>query len=168
MTTISTAPLARPDTAAFLGFGAIAAIVASTAAVASLQLGLAPWVMFIGWVAYFTRPTSANQAVRTGLCVLGGLVFGAISVLAVQALTPIIGTLALFPVVFIVAMVVVSMRAISALDNIPSWFLGMIAFFAAHQEPALPAVLQLASAAVIGVVAAWGSQRLQGRFTSAR
>lgn len=94
MTTISTAPLARPDTAAFLGFGAIAAIVASTAAVASLQLGLAPWVMFIGWVAYFKRPTSANQAVRTGLCVLGGLVFGAISVLAVQALTPIIGTLA--------------------------------------------------------------------------
>lgn len=158
----------RPRAVTFLGFGAIAAVVASATALVSAQLGFAPWAMFVGWIAFFTRPTSTSQAVRTGLCVLGGLVFGASAVLAIQALTPTLGGLALFPVVFVVTMVVVSMRAVAMLDNIPAWFLGLVAFFAAHQEPALPAVLQLAGAAVLGLVAGWGSQRLQRNFTPAR
>lgn len=157
-----------PPAVTFLGFGAIAAVVASATAVASVQLGLAPWVMFVGWIAFFTRPTSTGQAFRTGLCVLGGLVFGASAVLALQALTPGLGGLALFAVVFVVTMVVVSMRAVAMLNNIPAWFLGLVAFFAAHQEPAVSAVLQLASAAALGLVAGWGSQQLQRGLTPAR
>jgi hypothetical protein len=151
----------------FLGFGAIAAAVASTAAFTSLHLGVAPWAMFIGWVAYFTRPVSARQGLYTWLCLISGLAFGAGAVLALQGLMPIMGSVALFLVVFIVAMVVVSMRAVRALDNIPAWFLGLIAFFASHGEPSLVAIAELAGAGALGTAAGWASQRLQGRFAGA-
>ena len=52
------------------------------------------------------------------------------------------GPFALAIVVFVVAMIVVSMRAIWTLDNIPTCFLGLIAFFAAHLEPALEAIAE--------------------------
>jgi hypothetical protein len=148
----------------FLGFGAIAAAIASTAAVTSLHLGMAPWAMFIGWVAYFTRPVSTRQGIYTWICVLGGLAFGAVATLALQSLVPIMGSLALFVVVFAVAIVVVSMRIVRVLDNIPAWFLGLIGFFASHAEPSMTAVFELAGATALGTAAGWVSQRLQGRF----
>lgn len=149
----------------FLGFGAIAAAVASTAAFTSLHLGLAPWAMFVGWVAYFTRPISGRQGVYTWLCLLCGLLLGALAVLALRELMPMIGPFALALVVFVVAMVVVSMRAIRIFDNIPAWFLGLIAFFAAHVEPSLGALAELGGAGALGSAAGWASQRLQGRLT---
>lgn len=151
----------------FIGFGAIAATVASTAAFASLHLGIAPWAMFIGWVAYFTRPLSARQGAYTWLCLLSGLAVGAVAVVALQRLMPIMGSFALLMIVFVVAMIVVSMRAVRMLDNIPAWFLGLIAFFASHAEPSLVAISQLAAAGALGTVAGWASHRLQGRFAGA-
>ena len=150
----------------FFGFSAIAAAVASAAAFTSLSLGFAPWAMFIGWVAYFTRPTSAPQGVFNWLCLTSGLLFGAGAVLALQTLTPVMGPFALALVVFIVATIVVSMRAIRTLDNIPAWFLGLIAFFASHVEPALGAIAELAGAGALGSAAGWISQRLQARLAA--
>ncbi|WP_269801027.1 hypothetical protein [Streptomyces jeddahensis] len=40
-----------------MAFTTIAAVVAAAAAFNSSTLGLEPWVMFAGWVAWFTRPT---------------------------------------------------------------------------------------------------------------
>lgn len=148
----------------FLGFGAIAAAIASTAAVTSLHLGLVPWAMFIGWVAYFTRPVSTRQGFYTWICVLSGLSFGAAATLALQRLMPMMGSLALFVVVFTVAIIVVSMRTVRVLDNTLAWFLGLIAIFASHAEPSVITIMELAGAAAIGTAAGWASQRLQGRF----
>jgi hypothetical protein len=111
----------------FFAFGAIAAVIASTAAVTSLHLGMTLWAMFIGWVAYFTRPVSTRQGICTWICVLGGLSFGVGARFALQRLLPAMGSFALF-VVFTVAIVVVSMRNVRVLDNIPAWFPGLIAF----------------------------------------
>jgi hypothetical protein len=151
----------------FIGFSAIAAAVASSAAFTSLHLGFAPWVMFVGWVAYFTRPVSGRQGIYTWLCLLGGLVLGAGAILALRTLMPTMGPFALAVVVFVVAMIVVSMRAIRTLDNIPAWFLGLIAFFAAHPEPSLEAIAELAGAGALGTAAGWASQRLQARLATA-
>jgi hypothetical protein len=153
--------------ARFLAFSALAAAVAALAAFSSLSLGFAPWAMFIGWVAYFTRPTSARQGVYTYAALVCGLVFGVFAVLALGALSPVMGTFAIAAVVFVVAVIVVSMRAIPALDNIPAWFLGLIAFFASHLEPALLSIVELATASAIGAFAGWGSQQLQRRWTPA-
>lgn len=149
----------------FLAFGGIAAATAAAAATSSLVLGFLPWTMFIGWLAWFTRPTSARQGFATWFCVLSGAALGAVAVLGLAALTPILGVFALSLVVFVVTIGVVSMRAIRLLDNIPAWFLGLIAFFAAHKAPALGSVAELGASAAIGLAAGWLAQQLQRRWS---
>jgi len=163
MTDLQSVPSRRP--LAFLAFGSVAALTAAAAATTSLTLGLAPWVMFIGWVAWFTRPLSARQGLATWLCLACGLALGAVAVLALRILGPSLGAVSLGVVVFVVALAVVSMRAVRLLDNIPAWFLGLIAFFAAHLEPALASVAELAAGMAIGLGGGWLSQRLQGRWS---
>lgn len=166
MTTVpSTAP--RPSATSALGFitfTLVAAGVAAIAAFGSLSLGLAPWAMFVGWVAYFTRPTSVRQGLANYLCLVLGLLFGVVAVLALGALTPILGRYAIAAVVFVVASVIVSLRAVPWVNNALAWFLGLIAFFAAHLEPSLASVAELASVGALGSFAGWGAQSLQRRF----
>jgi len=149
-----------------LAFTAIAAIGATAAAVASLQLGWAPWAMFIGWVAYFTRPTSWREGAATGLCLWLGIVMGALATLALGAMMPVAGNpaLALGLVVFPVAFLVVSMRMIPGVDNLLAWFLGMIAFFAAHPELSIIAILELGGAGSLGILTGRLVQVAQARL----
>lgn len=153
-------------TGASTGFTAIAAAGATTAAVTSLLLGLAPWAMFIGWVAYFTRPTSWREGGITGLCLWLGVAVGALAALAVGAMTPVVGNpaLTLALIVFPVAFFVVSMRMIPGINNLLAWFLGMIAFFAAHTEPSVIAIVELGGAGSIGILTGRLVQVAQVRF----
>lgn len=152
------------------GFTAIAAVGATTAAVTSLQLGLAPWAMFIGWVAYFTRPTSWREGVASGLCLWLGIAMGALAVLALGAMTPVVGNpvLALAFIVFPIAFFVVSMRMIPGIDNLLAWFLGMIAFFAAHPEPSIIPIMELGGAGSLGILTGRLVQVAQIRFLASR
>ena len=86
---------------------------------------------------------------------------GVAAVLAVGMLVPATGPLAFGIVVFVVAMIVVSLRVAAPLNNIPAYFLGLITFFAAHLEPGLLAVAELLSVSGLGSVAAWWASRLQ-------
>jgi hypothetical protein len=119
MTTASTSTASRSPFA-FLLFGGLAALTAAVAATTSLMLGLLPWAMFVGWVAWFTRPTSVRQGLATWTCLIAGLTLGALAALGVGALTAVPGGLALGLVVLVVAFGVVSMRAVPWLDNIPA------------------------------------------------
>jgi hypothetical protein len=151
----------------FTAFTAIAAAVASIAAFGSLSLGLAPWAMFVGWVAYFTRPTSARQGLANYLCLVLGLISGVGAVFALGTLTPMFGQYTIAVVVFVVASIVISLRAVPLLDNTLAWFLGLIAFFAAHLEPSIASVAELGSVGGIGSFAAWTVQTLQRRLAGA-
>lgn len=148
------------------GFTAIAAVGATVAAVTSLQLGLAPWAMFIGWVAYFTRPTSWRAGVASGLCLWLGIAMGALATLALGAISPLVlnPALALALIVFPVAFLVISMRMIPGVDNLLAWFLGMIAFFAAHPEPSVVAVLELGGTGSLGILTGRFVQLAQGKL----
>ncbi|HEX8469774.1 MAG TPA: DUF1097 domain-containing protein [Brevundimonas sp.] len=158
---------ARQPALVFLAVGGIAAVTASAAATSSLALGFFPWAMFVGWVAWYTRPTSARQGVATWLCLLGGLAFGALAVMALRTLTPSLGIFALSAVVFVVALTVVSMRNLRLVDNIPAWFLGLIAFFASHMEPGVISVAELGATSAMGVGGGWLSMQLQRRLAVA-
>jgi hypothetical protein len=153
---------------AFTSFSAIAAGVAAVASWASLALGLPIWAMFIGWVAYYTRGANARDGAWNFACVLGGIAIGIGSALALGEIGPMLGTLALPSVVFVVAGGVVSLRSLPPLDNLLCYFLGMIAFFAAGREPSLAALLALGTVVAIGSLGAWLSQLLQQRFIPAR
>ncbi|UUZ70066.1 DUF1097 domain-containing protein [Polaromonas sp. P2-4] len=142
-----------------------AAVTAALAAGLSATLALPVWAMFIGWVAFFTRGITARDGAVNAVCVALGLGFGMAAALGLGALGPSLGALALPLVVFAVAVVVVSLRAAPVFNNMLCYFLGLIAFFASHQPPSLAAFAGLASAVVLGSLAAWTAHALQQRIT---
>ena len=143
-----------------------AALTAATAAQTSLLLALPPWVMFMGWVAYFTRRPSAAEGFQSWICTILGLCLGALAVLATGALAPILGGIAFPIVVFCVALVVISTRGLPVLSNLLGYFIGLITFFAAHLEPELSTIARLGSATAIGSIAGWVVQTVEKRVRS--
>lgn len=151
----------KQSPAIYIGISAVAAVTAAAASASSLAFGLPVWAMFIGWVAFFTRGmTVRDGAINLG-CVWIGIAIGALAALAIGALSPSLGMIALPVVVFVVAIIVVSLRAVPTLNNILGYFLGLIAFFAAHLEPTLGSVAELAAASGLGSVAGLLSMKLQ-------
>jgi hypothetical protein len=153
-----------PFTLQFNVLTAAAALTAAIAATTSASLGWPVWAMFMGWVAFFTRGHSAREAFYSYLCLAIGVAFGVGAALAVGALMPIMGPLAFGPVVFVVAMIVVSLRGVAPINNIPAYFLGLITFFAAHLEPSLLAFSELAAVSGLGSFAAWTAHQLQSKI----
>ncbi|GLK80092.1 DUF1097 domain-containing protein [Methylopila turkensis] len=157
----------RAAPAASLIFISVAAIVAACSAFASLTMGFAPWAMFVGWVAYFTRPISAAEGLKTGLCVWLGITLGAGAALALGALTPTLGQASIIPVVFVAASIVLAFRSTPPFENVLAWFLGLITFFASHLAPSLLSIAELCAAASLGIAAGWAAQRLQAKVSGA-
>jgi hypothetical protein len=150
-------------------FNAVTAVAAATAAAAaavSLAVGLPVWAMFIGWVAFFSRGHSFRDGLINYGGVLAGVFLGMAAAMAIAALSPSLGKMALPLVVFVVAMGVVSLRAVPVMNNLMTYFLGLIAFFAAHLEPSLETGMRLGSASAIGSLAAWLSLKIQQRIAA--
>lgn len=151
----------------FIGLTLVAAVVAAIAATASAGLGWPVWAMFIGWVAFFTGQHSAKGAIRSYLCLAIGVAIGNFAALGVGTLMPLIDYLAFGAVVFVVAVVVVSLRAAPVLNNIPAYFLGLIAFFASHLPPSFIAFGELAAVSALGVVAGLAAHAIQMKVARA-
>lgn len=147
----------------FLAVGAVAGVVAAAAAHLSATAAIPVWAMFMGWVAYFTRGHSARDGLINYLCLALGILIGFAAGATLGLLGPATGPLALPAVVFAVAILVVSLRALPALNNIPSYFMGVISVFAAHAAPTLEAFAELGGASAIGSIAAWLASALQRR-----
>jgi hypothetical protein len=140
-----------------------AATVAALAAFTSATVGLAPWAMFLGWVAYFTRQPSPAQGLHTFVCVVLGLALGAAAVISLDRLSPVFGPVALPIIVFGVAMIVIGTRGLTIINNLLGYFIGLITFFASHLEPDLGSIARLGSANAIGLFAGWGVQAVEGQ-----
>jgi hypothetical protein len=149
---------------AYIAFSVAAAATAAGASASSLALELPVWAMFVGWVAFFTRGLTARDGAINLACVWLGAGIGIAAAVAIGMLHPTLGMTALPAVVFVVATVVVSLRAAPMLNNILAYFLGLIAFFAAHMEPTLNTLIHLGSASALGSLAGWFSVKLQQRL----
>ncbi len=151
----------------FTVFTLIAAVVAAAAAFTTLSLSLLPWAMFVGWVAWFTRPADTRQAVQAVLCTWLGMALAMIGEVVVGALAPSIGVTAALPIgVFLLALVVVGLRTTPVVGNMLAWFVGLVAYFAAEPEHPLPGIATLVAASAIGALAAFTCQALQRRFAA--
>jgi hypothetical protein len=145
----------------------IAAVTAACAAAISLSLALPVWAMFIGWIAFYTRGLNTRGAFENLACVGIGLVTGALASTAIPLVAAVTGpALALPLVVLVVASFVVSLRGLPVMSNLLAYFLGLVAWFAAHLEPGISSALTLFSAAAIGSLAGWISLRLPARVAS--
>lgn len=147
----------------FVAFTAVAAVTAAIAALVSASLQWPVWAMFVGWVAYFTRGGTWRSGIANYGCLGAGLALGIGAAHAIALAQPHVGAAALPLVVFVVASVVLSLRATPPLNNLLCYFLGLIAFFAAHQPPTLSTLLALAAPTALGGLAAWVSTWLQAR-----
>jgi hypothetical protein len=150
----------------FLVISAAAAVTAASAAHVSTLIAVPPWAMFMGWVAYYTRGHSGRDGLVNYACLALGIGLGLIAVMAVGALAPSFGTFALPVVVLLVATLVVSLRAVPVVSNIPAYFLGLVTVFAAHIQPTVYAMAELGSAGAIGSFAAWFASRWQQRLAA--
>ena len=145
----------------------IAAVVAAVAAWGSMALNLEVWVMFAGFIAWFARPTSVQESLNAMICLWLGIALAAISHKMTGAMIPTLGTLALPVVVFLVAILIVGLRATSPVNNMLTWFLGMVTFFAADKGITIETFIYLLSATAIGGFAGWSCHTLNKRFANA-
>ncbi|MBJ7537116.1 DUF1097 domain-containing protein [Marinomonas transparens] len=145
----------------YILISAVAAIMATIAATVSNGLGWPVWAMFIGWVAFFFGKSSLSGAAATFGCLAIGLVLGNVAGICIGLLAPKAGFWAISPVVFVVATVVVSLRGVPVLNNIPAYFLGLITFFAAYLPLGVSATVSLILPTALGVVAAFCTGVLQ-------
>jgi hypothetical protein len=156
-----------PTRGQFIGFTVVAAVTAATAALASVTLSLPLWAMFIGWVAYFTRRPSARDGLANLTCLVLGLALGIGASLAIATLMPKFGVASNALVVFVVATIVMSLRVVPIANNILSYFLGLIGYFASRQEAALSTFVELGATFALGSFAAWIANTIQSRLTQA-
>jgi len=152
----------------FITTTVVAAFTAATAAAASMALSLPVWAMFVGWIAFFTRGLKTRSAFENLGCVGVGMAIGAVAAFSIPQLAAVTGpSVALPAVVFVVALVVVALRGLPAMNNLLGYFLGLVAWFAAHMEPSLDSFLHLFSASMIGSAAGWISHMAPQRLTNA-
>ena len=85
---------------------------------------------------------------------------------AVGALAPMAGIFALPLVVREVALLLVSLRAAPAVNNVLAYFLGLVPVSAVHAESTFGAVATLGTAGAFGAVAAWAASAPPGRLTA--
>jgi hypothetical protein len=149
----------------FIVVTVVAAVTASFAAAASLALSLPVWAMFVGWIAFFSRGLTTRSTFENLGCVWLGLGIGLLAALSISQLAPLLDLgLALTVVVFVVALVVVALRGLPVLNNLLGYFLGLVAWFAAHPEPSPAGLLPLLGVTAIGSVAGWISHYLPRRL----
>ena len=151
----------------FVLFTVIVGVVAALAARGSAALRLEVWVMFAGFIAWFTRPTSSREGFFAMICLWLGTGLGAASHVATGALMPSLGSLALPWVVFFVGILIVGLRTTSVVNNMLAWFLGLVTFFAAKRGLSPEAFVHLGGASAPGGFAGWACQALNRRWAGA-
>ena len=130
-------------------------VAALAATLSALVLEVPVWAMFVGWISYFTRGLTLRHGAVNLVCVLAGIGLGIGAGAGMQALSPQVGAAALTLVVFTVALIVLSLRHLPVFNNLPGFFLGLVAYFASHQPPVWATFAELGLAAMVGAVAAF-------------
>ncbi len=96
-----------------------------------------------------------------------GLALGIGASLAIAMLMPKFGVASIAIVVFAVATIVMSLRVVPIANNILSYFLGLIGYFASRQEAALSTFVLLGATFALGSFAAWIANTIQSRLIRA-
>lgn len=157
----------RVNKTSFVLYTVVAALVTAVATWASAALHFQVWVTFMGFIAWYTRPVSMRASVSALACLWLGVGVAVLAALATKALTPMLGAAALALVVFVVAVLIVSLRAVAVVDNLLCWFLGLVTFFAAGAPFSPLAIVILLSATALGGFAGWACQVSTSRWAQA-
>lgn len=130
-----------------------AALLAGAAALCVLG-GLPVWAALGGWAAYYTRGSTLRDGAYNLACAVTGLGFGIVAQSVALRLDPGLGIMALPAALFLAAIGIQLMKWITGVDNIPSYFVGVLVVFAAGMDRSLDTYLILTAAVSVGAFAA--------------
>ncbi|MBX4899690.1 MULTISPECIES: DUF1097 domain-containing protein [Rhizobium] len=150
----------------FVPWTLITSAVAALAAWLSAMLSMEVWVMFSGFIAWFTRPTSIKNSVSAICCLWLGILMGTLGHSIGGALGPFLGHIGLPVVVFAVTIVIASLRTHHVLGNMLAWFLGLVTYFAAEIDHSFVSYADLGLATALGGFAGYACQELNRRFAA--
>ncbi|WOD08447.1 DUF1097 domain-containing protein [Marinomonas sp. GJ51-6] len=132
----------------------VPAMVACLASATAILLHFPVWAMFIGWIGFFTKGMNTQAAIENMTCLWLGLILGYLASLAIYSLVPTQGLMVALPsVVIVVATLVISLRGLPILNNLLCYFLGLVAWFAAHLDPKISSLGILAGSVSLGILA---------------
>jgi hypothetical protein len=147
--TASTASSERPRLLHLALNIVVASVIAGVAAGVAAALALKLWMMFVGWIAFGMGRGDLGKGSMAILALSIGLILGMGGIAAVVALQSPLGVMALPLVVVVLAILALSSQ-LTPINSIPSYFLGMTAFFASNLEPGAAAFVTLIATALIG------------------
>lgn len=144
------------------------ALIASIAATITLKLSFPVWIMFIGWVSFFSRSPCLKNGLLNTLSTISGVFIGIGATFFIKYFTPYMASYSLSLATFIVAVVVLSMGFFTKLNNVVAIFLGVITYFALHQPFSIENLISILGAISIGSLAGFLAFRAQKTITSSR
>jgi hypothetical protein len=134
----------------------------------SNTFGLPAWVLFIGWVAYYSFGKAPLKAVNSFLLILAGIVLAMLVQYTGVWLTGYFQNLG-FPVaVFFLVGFLGVIKSVKGINNLLAYFLGMIAFFGAHLSAGVSALFQLGIPLALGFMFAWSLDTIQSHLHNTR
>ena len=145
----------------------IGALIAAFAATIIVYLSLPLWVMFIGLIGYSTSSGSTRDTIISGICMSLGFLLGVITVSIVEIMNEIIGGASISIAVFIIALLVVSLRKFTWLGNVVSWFLGLVTLFASHSASLNLSFLSILLTILFGLTVGYFSALIQQSYIEA-
>ena len=90
------------------------------------------WVPFISWALYFMAGGMASRLHKYALALIGGVIFGWLTIILGNMLVPVVGGLFAYPiVVFCVAFTIVMLELTDWFELAPAYFFGYAGYFAA-------------------------------------
>ncbi|MFC6632281.1 DUF1097 domain-containing protein [Microbulbifer taiwanensis] len=145
---------AEPRAVSRLSFTPLSAALIAGAAALCLLADLPVWVALAGWASYYTRGTTLRDGAYNLACAVTGLGLGIVAQAAAAKWSPELGIWALPAALFLAAISIQMLKFITGVNNIPSYFIGVLVVFAAGMETSLDTYLTLTAAVSVGAFAA--------------
>lgn len=117
--------------ALMIGVAAAAVVYISSAVSATYPWAGAVWIVFISWAMYFMAGAKISRMHKYALGLLGGVVFGWITLWLIPIFTSVVGSTWGLPVtVFFVAVAIVLLELTDWFELAPAYFFSFAAYFA--------------------------------------
>ena len=135
----------------FLWIVVMTAAISATSSAFCVQIGAAPWLMFLGWSTYVTGNGSAKAGWVAGSCALLGVPLAAIGGLFMTAVAG-LGPFALVLTVFILTSLAVLSTLTPPLNSPVGWFLGLLGFVGSGLKPEIANIVTVTTPILIGLL----------------
>ncbi|HYH15840.1 MAG TPA: DUF1097 domain-containing protein [Flavisolibacter sp.] len=113
------------------------------------------WVIFISWLSYYLFGKSIKAALNTYVLILLGMALAMMIVSANHVLMPILGTKAIFIVVFVLIGSLTFIEGCKWFGNLAAYFMGLIIFFGTQKEVDIMTFIDLSIPLLTGLTIAW-------------